>query len=449
MSKPESNAAQQRVPTGLKYFLPVVAGKAVRALAKLRGGGSAFPGYVTTKLAPNFLRDVTSQFRYGIVYVLGSNGKSTTTHMLTEVLRGHGLRVFTNPSGANLPQGIASSILAESSVLGRLDADIGVLEVDEAFALDFAAVVAPSTVLVLNTQVDQLYRFYETERVADMMLDTAQQATLHVVTNREDPYLSKIARRYSDGDETTAPDITYFGASAEVIASAPHGLFNATDYRDATVAPETHHALAELVATDRAGAKIIVDGTPVEVTLPAKGLHYAIDAAAALATAAVILGDRFDGPSSSVAFAAMKPAYGRGELLDFTNRDGVNEQVEFVMFKNAASLQLNLDALPEPPQQVLLAIDEGTPDISWIYDIDFAALDHIDVITGAKAWQIALRLEHEGIAIGVVEPDLKRAIDIMRALARPPSGLKTWIVNYEIMMLARKQIGFLELENQR
>ena len=92
----------------LKYFVPVVLGKVVRHLAKIRGGGSAFPGYVTTRLAPHFLRDVTGQFRYGIVYVLGSNGKSTTTHMLTEVLRGHVLAVFTNPSGANLPQGIAS-----------------------------------------------------------------------------------------------------------------------------------------------------------------------------------------------------------------------------------------------------------------------------------------------------------------------------------------------------
>ncbi len=119
------------------------------------------------------------------------------------------------------------------------------------------------------------------------------------------------------------------------------------------------------------------------------------------------------------------------------------------MFKNAASLQLNLDALPEPPEQVLLAIDEGTPDISWIYDIDFAALDHVDVITGAKAWQIALRLEHEGVPIGSVESDLRKAIDLMRALPKPSTGMKTWIVNYEIMMLARKQIGFLELENQR
>lgn len=410
----------------------------------MRGGGSAFPGYLTMKLAPRFLQDVTGQFRHGIVYVLGSNGKSTTTHMLTEVLRAHGLRVFTNPSGANLPQGIASSILGESSLLGKLDADIGVLEVDEAFALEFAATVPPSTVLMLNTQVDQLYRFYETERVADMMLDTAMLASSHIVTNREDPYLSKVASRYEAGDAAQNPDISYFGASDELIAGSPHGLFNAADYRGAD-APETRHrALAELVGTDRTGATVTVAGATIDLVLPAKGLHYGIDAAAALATAAVILGEEFSSGSSVAAFAGMKPAYGRGELLDFGD-----EKVEFVMFKNAASLQLNLDAIPEPPEQVLLAIDEGTPDISWIYDIDFSAVDHIDVITGAKAWQLATRLEHEGMRIGAVEPDLRKAIEMMRALPRPKAGMKTWIVNYEIMMLARKQIGFLELENQR
>src|SRR5690606_14187500 len=134
-----------------------------------------------------------------------------------------------------------------------------------------------------------------------------------------------------------------------------------------------------------------VRGEKVDLVLPAKGLHFALDAAAALATAAVVLGDSFNGANSAAAFAAMKPAYGRGELLTFGN-----EEVEFVMFKNAASLQLNLDAIPEPPEQVLLSIDEGTPDISWIYDVSFAALDHVDVITGDKAWQIATRLEHEG-----------------------------------------------------
>jgi UDP-N-acetylmuramyl pentapeptide synthase len=430
--------------TGLKYVAPVAAGKALRVLARLRGGGSAFPGYATLKLAPRFLQDATAGFEHGIVFVLGSNGKSTTTHMLTEVLRAHGLRVFTNPSGANLPQGIASSLLAETSLTGRVRADIAVLEVDEAFALELASVLRPTTVLALNTQVDQLYRFFETERVADMMLDTLERASAHIVSNRDDPYLSKIDLRMADAAAPATADITYFGVSADLVAASPHGLANAPDFRGEALDRSARDALAEVVATDRRGAVVDVRGERIEIALPAKGLHYAADAAAALATAAVVLGAAFSGSSATRAFSAMKPAYGRGELLRFGD-----EQVEFVMFKNAPSLQLNLDALPEPPEQVLLAIDEGTPDISWIYDIDFAALDHVDVVTGAKAWQIALCLAHQGIRIGAVEPDLEAAIALMRGLPRPSTGTKTWVVNYEQMMLARKLIGFQDMENQR
>lgn len=428
----------------MKHFFPVLLGKLARAVTRLRGGGSAFPGYLVLKLSPRFIQDVANSFTHGIVFVLGSNGKSTTTHMLTEVLRGHGLNVFTNPSGSNLPQGIASAIVADSDLLGRVKGDIGVLEVDEGYAVELAKVLAPTTVLVLNTQVDQLYRFYETERVADMMLDAAALASQHIVSNREDPYLSKIWMRYPEGDAHTAPDISYFGASEAVIAASPSGLVNAPDYRHEGIEEPDHVALAEVTVSKGSAATVDVRGTTVDLELPAKGLHFALDAAAALATAAVILGDGFSGKSSAAAFAAMKPAYGRGELLKFGD-----EEVEFVMFKNAASLQLNLDALPEAPEQVLLSIDEGTPDISWIYDVSFAALDHVDVITGDKAWQIATRLEHEGFTIGAVEPDLNKAIDLMRALPTPSRGHKTWIVNYEQMMLARKRIGYLDMENQR
>jgi hypothetical protein len=68
------------------------------------------------------------------------------------------------------------------------------------------------------------------------------------------------------------------------------------------------------------------------------------------------------------------------------------------------------------------------------------------VLTGAKAWQFALRLEHEGIPVGTIEPDLKKAIELMRALPAPTTGHKTWVVNYEQMMLARKIIGYGDME---
>jgi len=181
----------------------------------------------------------------------------------------------------------------------------------------------------------------------------------------------------------------------------------------------------------------------VEVRLPAKGLHYAVDAAAAIQSARVALGADFRADRAVAAFASMKPAYGRGERLKIGS-----DEAEFIMFKNAASLQLNLDALDAAPQQVLLAIDEGTPDISWIYDVDFASLDHVDVVSGAKAWQIALRLEHAGIPIGTVEPDIEKAIALMKALPAPSTKTKNFIVNYEQMMIARKMLGYPDLEKR-
>ena len=423
----------------MRYIAPVLVGRAVRAVTRARGGGSALPGYIVNKMAPGFIKNVVAQFEYGIVFVLGSNGKSTTTHMLTEVLRGHGLTVFTNPSGANLPQGISSALLSEVGVTGKLKADIGILEVDEAFALELSKTLLPSTILMLNVQVDQLYRFFETEVVADMMLDTAAVATKHVISNRDDAYLSKIGEILAKKGGPV-PDVTYFGASPKLVASSAHGLFNAANHRE-EASTATIDALAELESWDSTGARVRVAGELADIALPAKGLHYGIDAAAALATAAQVLGTEFDLAKASAAFSSMTPAYGRGELLDFGH-----EKVEFVMFKNAASLQLNLDALPSAPEQVMVAIDEGTPDVSWLYDIDFAQLDHVDVLTGAKAWQFALRLEHEGIPVGTIEPDLKKAIELMRALPAPTTGHKTWVVNYEQMMLARKIIGYGDME---
>ncbi|WP_267424542.1 MULTISPECIES: MurT ligase domain-containing protein [unclassified Curtobacterium] len=416
----------------MRFFIPILIGRILRALARARGGGSAYPGFIVLKLVPDFLQRVTKQFPNGVVFVLGSNGKSTTTHMISDIVRAHGLRVFTNPSGANLPQGIASALLSEVSLTGRLKADIGILEVDEAFAVELAGILSPSTVTMLNVQVDQLYRFFETERVATMMLDTAALSTANVITNHDDQFLDAYSA-------VAGQRVLRFGASAAIVAASPNGLQNADDFDRA----DAEQSVIDAEVTEHTGdaATIAFGGSDIAVRLPARGLHYAVDAAAATATASAALGAQFRTDAVTRAFSTMKPAYGRGERLPIAG-----ESAEFTMFKNAASLQLNLDALPEHPEQVLMAIDEGTPDISWIYDIDFSKLDHVDVVSGDKAWQIAIALEHAGVRIGRVEPDVEAAIRLMQGLGTTSTGTKNFIVNYEIMMIARKALGHPDLE---
>lgn len=116
------------------------------------------------------------------------------------------------------------------------------------------------------------------------------------------------------------------------------------------------------------------------------------------------------------------------------------------MMKNPPSLQLNLDYLAASPEQVFVAVDEGTPDPSWVYDIDLSKLEQVHIVSGTKAWQFATRFAYAGIPVDQVVPELKPALAAFLALPKPSHGTKTMIVNYEQMMLIRKQLGFLDLE---
>lgn len=428
----------------MRTALAVLAGRLVRALARLRGGGSAMPGRVALLVDPRFAGRATAGLPLGVVFVSGSNGKSTTTHMLVGVLRAHGLRVFTNPSGANLPQGVASALLAELPLTGRLPADIAVLEVDEAYGPRLAAVLQPHSVLLVNVQVDQLNRFHEPDRVVRMLATVAERASRHLVVNGDDANLVGIA----DSVEGAAR-VAAFRVDPALLASAPwlargDNPALAGDVA-ATGVDRTPPTAVLVTGSEGATATLLVHDEPVPVALPARGLHTAVDAAAAVAMAHELLGDGFDRARAAAGIAAMRAVYGRGEVL----RAGAGadaEDIELLMMKNPPSLQVNLDALPEPPEQLFVAVDEGTPDPSWIYATDFRGIDHVDVLTGSKSWQLATRFAYGDIEVGTVEPDLGRALAAFLALPRPTRGRKTMLVNYEQMMLVRRRLGHLELE---
>jgi UDP-N-acetylmuramyl tripeptide synthase len=418
--------------------LAVAAGRAARWAARLRGGGSAVPGVVALRLEPRFLERTIADLPHGVVAVTGSNGKSTTTHMLTAVLRAHGLRVFTNPSGGNLPQGIASAVLADADASGRLDADVAVLEIDEAYGVALSALLTPRTVLLLNIQIDQLNRFHEPDRVVGMLERIAATATEAVVANRDDANVNAIA---AHATSTGRAAVDWFGVSPALLDDSKHGLASAPRYGSEEPAPVEAPAAVEAVALEGRDAVFRLASGDLTASLPSRGLHYAVDAAGALATARRVLGDRFDPALAAQGLGSVAAVYGRGEVL----RAG-DEDIEIIMMKNPASLQMNLDALGDPPEQVLLAVDDGTPDPSWIYDTDLSALTHADVVSGTKGYQLAVRFGYEGLEVGRVEPDLRRAVQAFLAMGKPSRGVKTMIVNYEQMMAIRRILGYTDLE---
>src|SRR5215467_8078108 len=70
---------------------------ACRAAATLsrrlgRGGGTVIAGHLVPRLAPQALRDVTDSLPNGSIVVSGTNGKTTTTRLLSHLLHAAGMR---------------------------------------------------------------------------------------------------------------------------------------------------------------------------------------------------------------------------------------------------------------------------------------------------------------------------------------------------------------------
>jgi UDP-N-acetylmuramyl tripeptide synthase len=420
----------------VRIAVAILLGRMARWATRLRGGGSAVPGRVLLTVAPNALERAVERMPLGVVFVSGSNGKSTTTNMLVGILRAHGVDVFSNPSGGNLPQGIASALLASMPLDGRLREQIAVLEVDEAYGVNLAKVLRPSSVLLLNVQIDQLNRFFEPDRVVKMLATIANAADAHVVVNANDDNLVAVA-----GALAGSAEVSYFGVASALLSGSPNGLANAQVYGAKTdaAAPVSRVVVERLSGVD---STLSIAGSEVDVRLPARGLHYAVDVAGAAAMAERLLGASFRPELVASAMLALDTVYGRGEILTYNG-----ENIEVIMMKNPPSLQLNLDYLEQAPEQLFVAVDEGTPDPSWMYDTDFSHIDHVDIVSGTKAWQLATRFGYGAIPVGSVMPELKPALEAFLKLPAPSRGTKTMIVNYEQMMLIRKLLGFLELEN--
>ena len=173
-------------------FATPLIGKAVRAASRLaHGGGSAFPGKIVERIDPGFLARTLDRLPLGVVLVSGTNGKTTTTRMVASMLESLGLKVFTNPTGSNFTRGVVSSLLSEVSLSGKLDADIAVLELDEAYAVHFVRQVQPDYCLLLNVMRDQLDRFGEIDNTARLLSKAAEATTGTVVLNREDPRIAR------------------------------------------------------------------------------------------------------------------------------------------------------------------------------------------------------------------------------------------------------------------
>ncbi|MDQ2682591.1 MAG: Mur ligase family protein, partial [Chloroflexota bacterium] len=164
-----------------------------------RGGGTAAPGLVADFLDPNILRKVSSRLNRGVVVVAGTNGKTTTSRMIADVLEADGSRVIHNRSGSNLVRGVAAAFAEQTNLTGKPVGNVGVVETDEAAFAEIVERLQPRVILLNNLFRDQLDRYGELEAIASRWAGALSRlpATTTVVVNADDPMLAEITRNIS------------------------------------------------------------------------------------------------------------------------------------------------------------------------------------------------------------------------------------------------------------
>lgn len=379
----------------------IILGKAVRYVARLRGGGSALPGLFVEKISPDFIKQTLDQLPHGVVVISGTNGKTTTTKMVVALLEAHGLKVFTNRTGSNFSRGVAAALLGDIDMQGHLDADIAVLELDEAHAVHFVKAVPPRYSLLLNVMRDQLDRFGEIDATAKMLEKIAVATTDTVVLNRED------ARVLAIKDSLHDQKAVFFGLSDALLSHFPSD----DDMRSDTVA-KTKRPAANIVLknyTDNE-ATYTFNGHDFSTSLKINGVYNVFNSAAALALADAILGNDVHTETMLTTIAKVTPAFGRGEELEVGGHP-----LELVLVKNPSGFRLGLKSFSPAGYATMIAINDNYADgrdMSWLWDVDFESLSHEGVaeIAGIRAYDMALRLQYDEVTIGHIEKDLPTAL---------------------------------------
>lgn len=381
-----------------RQMISTIIGKSVKKVAKLRGGGSALPGLVIEKIDPKFIQRTLADLPQGVVIISGTNGKTTTTKIVVELLESVGLKVFTNRTGSNFSRGVAAALLDEVNIRGKLDADIAVLELDEAWAVKFVQIVRPCFSLLLNVMRDQLDRFGEIDNTAALLQKIAEATSDTVVLNRDDPRIFKIS-------EHTQAKKVFFGTTSELLQLMPTDdtLKYGTAAANQSVAADV---LLKKINAQQATFQI--DNKEIDVDLQLTGVYNLLNAAAAVALARQIAGPEITDTILS-ALENIKPAFGRGETIYLNGTP-----IELILVKNPSGFRLALLSFAKNNSTTMIAVNDNYADgrdVSWFWDVDFSLLKNVAMISGVRAYDMALRLQYDDIPIGKIDTNISKALE--------------------------------------
>ncbi|MGO8883664.1 MAG: MurT ligase domain-containing protein [Streptosporangiaceae bacterium] len=383
-----------------------------------RGDGSVIGGVVGLRVAPDLLSLLAAGRQ--VVLVSATNGKTTTTRLISAALGSLGQEVASNAFGANMEAGLASA-------LGHApNAPYAVLEVDERHLPATIRATSPTVVTLMNLSRDQMDRAAEIWLVARRWREALAAAPgCHVVANADDPLIAWAAGG--------AQEVTWVAAGQRwhedswcCPVCGSHLRRDDLGWRcgECTFARPP----ARWVLDD--GAVIDAAGQVRELSLALPGRANRSNAVMALAVADIF------GADLDQALQAMRGVTSVAGRYTLVARRG--RQLRLLLAKNPAGWLEAFDVLTEGPSPVLLAVNAQGPDgkdTSWLWDVDYRVLRGRPVlVTGERRLDLAVRLEADRVSF-----ELADGVD--DAVGRVPPGSLDVIANYTAFQHIRSVLG--------
>ncbi|MEK7096866.1 MAG: MurT ligase domain-containing protein [Patescibacteria group bacterium] len=425
----------------------IILGKFIIKISQLLnlGSGSTWPGHIALNINDKFIEQTLDKNKnLKIIVIAGTNGKTTSTALLKFILEKSGKRIFTNSEGANLLNGVASSIIKNSDDFSKLKFDYAIFESDELNLPLLLNKISPDKILILNLFRDQLDRYGEVNSIALKWLDSLKILTdkTEVLINGDDPQL------YFIGTKLTQK-VKYFGINKKLmkLKEIPNDVDSI--YCPVCLSLLKYNQLAYAHLGDfycsncnfkRFGEKIS-DFSNTKINYPMSGLYNVYNTNAVLLLIKSLININIEDINKWL--SKFTPAFGRQEEIVYKNR-----KVFILLSKNPAgfnqSIQTVSEMVDKEKSNFLVILNNRIPDgldVSWIWDVDFKPiLDSANnvYVSGDRVYDMNLRLRYENDRKNIMTfENLSDAIESI--VNKTKEGKRLYILpTYSAMLEVRK-----------